>query len=177
MSQTTLETPNDLLRFQLRTALTMEHDSLAALGDLASAAKSREVKQLFRHHSDETKEQIANLQSVFRLLGLPESTAGSPSTKGISKQAHALIERSRPALRDRVTLSAALGNEHYEISAYQGLLVGVEAMGATEAAALLQENLDQEVHTSEELLTALRARLSARAPGEQGRLSRLARSS
>lgn len=156
MSQTMLETPQDLLRFQLRTALTMEHDSLAALGDLATAAKSGQVKKLFRHHSGETKEQIANLRSAFSLLELPESTAGSPSTKGISKQAHALVERSRPALRDRVTLSAALGNEHYEISAYQGLIVSAEALGATDVVALLRQNLDQEVHTSEELLTTLR---------------------
>ncbi|HWL59562.1 MAG TPA: DUF892 family protein [Microbacteriaceae bacterium] len=156
MSQTVLENPQDLLRFQLRTALTMEHDSLAALGDLATAAKSGQVKKLFRHHSGETKEQIANLRSVFGLLEIPESTAGSPGTKGISKQAHALVARSRPALRDRVTLSAALGNEHYEIAAYQGLLAAVESMGATEAATLLRQNLDQEVHTSEELLTTLR---------------------
>lgn len=40
MSQLTLESPADLLRYQLRSALTMEDDSLAALGELAAAAKS-----------------------------------------------------------------------------------------------------------------------------------------
>lgn len=151
MSQTKLETPQDLLRFQLRTARTMEDDSLAALGELAAAAKSSDVKKLFRHHADETRQQIANLQRVFTSLGFPESTAASPSTKGISRQAGALIARSAPSLRDRVTLAAALGNEHYEISAYQALIIATEAMGAVEATTLLRENLDQETHTSEEL--------------------------
>ncbi|MBW9095277.1 DUF892 family protein [Microbacterium jejuense] len=155
MSQTTLETPTDLLRFQLRTAMTMEDDSLAALAELEQAAKSPEVKKMFRHHADETKEQIENLRKVFAVLEIPESTAASPSTKGISKQAEGLIARSAPALRDQVTLSAALGNEHYEISAYQSLILATRAQGAADAVALLTDNLDQETHTSEELAKKL----------------------
>ncbi|WP_228495796.1 ferritin-like domain-containing protein [Microbacterium sp. VKM Ac-2870] len=135
----------------------MEEDSLAALGELASAAQSSDVKKLFRHHADETREQMENLSSVFTLLELPESSAASPSTKGISKQAASLIARSSANLRDQVTLASALGNEHYEISAYEALIIAVQAMGNGEVLALLKENLDQETHTSEEL----RARLQA----------------
>ena len=147
MVQQTLKSPTDLLHFQLRTALTMENDSLAALGELTKAARSADIKKLFRHHADETKEQIANLQQVFRLLELKESTAPSPSTKGISRQAASLLERSAPKLRDQVALSSALGNEHYEISAYQALIVPTSAMGLPDVVKLLQANLDQEVHT------------------------------
>ncbi|KQM83575.1 ferritin-like domain-containing protein [Agromyces sp. Leaf222] len=155
MVQQTLESPTELLHFQLRTALTMENDSLEALGELAKAAKSAEIKKLFRHHADETKEQLANLKQVFALLEFKESTAPSPSTKGISKQAVSLLERSAPKLRDQVALSSALGNEHYEISAYQGLILPATSLGLTDAVALLQANLDQEVHTSEELKATL----------------------
>ncbi|WP_402842972.1 ferritin-like domain-containing protein [Microbacterium sp. GXS0129] len=156
MVQQTLDTPDQLVHFQLRTALTMEHDSLAAVQELAGAARSADIKKLFRHHADETREQIENLGKVFEALELKQSTSPSPSTKGISKQAGSLIERSAPKLRDQVALSAALGNEHYEIAAYTSLIVPLTALGATEAVALLQENLDQETHTSEELLAALR---------------------
>ena len=155
MSQNMLESPQDLLRFQLRTAKTMEDDSLAAVTELAQAARSAEIKKLFRHHADETKQQIKNLRTVFELLEIPESSAPSPSTKGISKQAKSALARSTAKLHDQAALSAALGNEHYEISAYQALLLGVGSTDA-EATRLLQENLDQEVHTSEELLKKLR---------------------
>lgn len=155
MAQLTLESPTELLHYQLRTALTMEDDSLAALGELAKAAKSKEIKDLFRHHAGETKEQIANLHKVFRLLELKDSTAPSPSTKGISRQAESLIGKSSAKLRDQVVLSCALGNEHYEMSAYQGLIIPTTAMGAMDVVALLQANLDQEVHTSEELQSML----------------------
>lgn len=157
MVQRTLTSPTELLHFQLRTAMTMEQDSLAALGELAKAARSAEIKKLFRHHADETKEQIENLSSVFRLLEFKESTAPSPSTKGISKQAASLLERSAPKLRDQVAVSSALGNEHYEISAYQGLIVPAAAMGLPDVVRLLRANLDQEVHTSEELQKTLQS--------------------
>lgn len=156
MAQLTLNAPADLLHYQLRSALTMEDDSLAALGELAKAAKSAEVKKMFRHHADETKEQIANLHKVFQLLELKDTTAPSPSTKGISRQAEGMIKRSGRKVIDQVVLSAALGNEHYEMSVYQALLVPVQAMGASDVAALLQFNLDQEVHTSEELHSMLK---------------------
>ena len=155
MVQQTLTSPTELLHFQLRTAMTMENDSLEALGELAKAARSAEIKKLFRHHAGETKEQIANLRQVFKLLELKESTAPSPSTKGISKQAVSLLERSAPKLRDQVTVSCALGNEHYEISAYEGLILPASSMGLSDVVALLQANLDQEVHTSEELKATL----------------------
>lgn len=157
MPKQTIESPEQLLHFQLRTAMTMENDSLAALGELAAAAKSAEIKKLFRHHAGETKEQIANLQQAFRLLELRESTAPSPSTKGISRQAASLLERTAPKLRDRAALASALGNEHYEISAYESLLIPVSAMGASDVASLLQANLDQEQHTSEEIRTKLQS--------------------
>ena len=54
-----------------------------------------------------------------------------------------------------MVLSCALGNEHYEISAYTSLIIPVQAMGASDVLALLQANLDQETHTSEELQATL----------------------
>jgi ferritin-like metal-binding protein YciE len=161
MAQLTVSTPEELMHYQLRTALTMEADSLAALGELAKAAKSKDVKDMFRHHADETREQIDNLHKVFSLLELKDTTAPSPSTKGISKQAESLIGKSSAKLLDRVTLSCALGNEHYEISAYHGLIIPATAMGATEAVTLLRANLDQEVHTSKELQSMLQKVVSA----------------
>lgn len=155
MVQQTLDTPTDLFHFQLRTAVTMEDDSLTALGELADAATSAEVKKLFRHHADETKQQQENLTKVFAELEWKPTTAPSPSTKGISRQAESLLERSGGSLRDHAAVACALGNEHYEISAYEGLILPAEAMGWTTVAKLLRENLDQETHTSEELRSML----------------------
>jgi ferritin-like metal-binding protein YciE len=151
MPTLTLESPTELLHYQLRTALTMEDHSLAALGELARAAKSADIKKMFKHHAGETREQIANLHEVFTILDLRDSTAPSPSTTGITRQAESLIAKAGAKLRDQVVLTSALGNEHYEISAYEGLIIPLETMGVPDAVKLLRANLDQEVHTSEEL--------------------------
>jgi ferritin-like metal-binding protein YciE len=151
MPTLTLESPTELLHYQLRTALTMEDHSLAALGELAKAAKSADIKKMFKHHAGETREQIANLHEVFTILDLRDSTAPSPSTTGITRQAESLIAKAGAKLRDQVVLTSALGNEHYEISAYEGLIIPLETMGVPDAVKLLRANLDQEVHTSEEL--------------------------
>ena len=155
MATATLETPLELLHLQLRTALTMEDHSLAARGERAAAAKSADVKKMFTHHADETKEQIDNLHQVFKLLDLRDTTAPSPSTTGITRQAESLIGKSGDDLLDQVVLSCALGNEHYEISAYQSLIIPMGSMGLPDAVKLLQSNLEQEEHTSEELRTML----------------------
>lgn len=155
MATALLESPTDLLHLQLRTALTMEDHSLAALAELKGAAKSADIKKMFDHHAGETREQIANLHEVFRVLDLRDSTAPSPSTTGIRRQAESLVEKTGAKLRDQVVLSCALGNEHYEISAYEGLIIPLQAMGADEAVRLLQANLEQETHTSEELRSML----------------------
>jgi ferritin-like metal-binding protein YciE len=155
MPTLTLESPTDLLHYQLRTALTMEDHSLAALGELAKAAKSADIKKMFTHHADETREQIANLHEVFKILDLRDTTAPSPSTTGITRQAESLIAKAGAPLRDQVVLTCALGNEHYEMSAYEGLIIPLEAMGVPDAVKLLRANLDQETHTSEELRTML----------------------
>lgn len=155
MVQQKLSTPEELFRYQLRSAATMEQHSLEALGELHGAAKDAKIKKLFSHHADETREQIEKLAKVFQLLEWKQSTAPHPATTGISKQATSLLERTAGKLHNQVALVSALGNEHFEISAYQALILQARALGSEEAATLLTENLDQETHTSEELYSAL----------------------
>lgn len=160
MAQQKLTTPEELFHYQLRSARTMEDHSLEALATLHEAAKDAKIRKLFTHHADETREQISKLEQVFGLIGFDVTTAPSPSTTGISKQAESLLERSDAKLHDCVALASALGNEHFEISAYQGLILQATSLGSGDAAKLLTENLDQETHTSEELRTALQELLS-----------------
>jgi ferritin-like metal-binding protein YciE len=146
--------PQELFEYRLGSALTMEHDSLDMLRELEAAAQSDEIKSMFAHHAEETEHQIANLEKAFSTLGVDVNDSPSPTTKGLAKEGTSLIRKTEPALIDNVVLSAALGTEHYEISAYQTLITSAEAMGATEVVGLLKENLEQEEHTSEELNAA-----------------------
>lgn len=156
MVQQSITSPKELMLFQLKSALTMEDHSLEALSDLQSAAQSKKVKKMFSHHSDETKEQIENLHKVFKILDVEVTSAPSQATTGIKNQAASLLERTTPELHDKVTLMSALGNEHFEISMYRGLILQAQSLGMSDVAELLSTNCDQEVHTSKELYSMLK---------------------
>jgi ferritin-like metal-binding protein YciE len=76
MAQLTLCPAEERMPYQLRTALTMEADTLAALGELTKAAESKDVKDIFRHHADEPSEQIDNLSAYHGLI-VPTTAMGA----------------------------------------------------------------------------------------------------
>ena len=53
-------------------------------------------------------------------------------------------ESPSPEVLNAFLTGAAARTEHYEIAAYEGLVSMAEAMGETEVARLLNENLEQE---------------------------------
>ena len=54
---------------------------------------------------------------------------------------------------DSFLTGAGARTEHYEIAAYEGLVTMAEALGETEVAKLLTENLEQEKEALEKLKT------------------------
>lgn len=145
---------SDLFTYRLGMALSMERDSLDMLGKLRDASSKEEIRHLFEHHAQETRGQIEKLEQVFTILGIEDDKEPSPTTKGLAKEGESLLRKSDDALHDNVAVSAGLGTEHFEISAYQTLIATADALGAKKVVALLQQNLDQEVHASHDLKKA-----------------------
>ena len=157
-----LDTPKQLFDFQLGSALTMEHDSLMMLKELGVTANADDVKELFTHHQTETQGQIENLERIFRSFDMQPDRSPSSTTKGMMKEGTSLIAKARGDLADNAAITAALGTEHYEISVYESLIIAAEAMGEPGTVDLLEENLAEEKHTSEELVKLART-VTARA--------------
>ena len=78
----------------------------------------------------------------------------SDSASGIATEGEKLMGKVDDELMDAVLLGAAAKTEHVEIAMYEGLITKAAAMGADEVVALLQENLEQEQHTLEEVKQA-----------------------
>jgi ferritin-like metal-binding protein YciE len=152
-----IETPTDLFTFKLGAALTMENTVLDMLGELQEAAQSPELKQQLSHHADETRQQIANLEQAFTALGYEADKQPCPAIEGIEKEGQANLKMTDDTLVDGVILSGAAETEHHEIAVYEGLITHAEAMGEQDVVALLQENLEQEQHTLEEVKRATQA--------------------
>ena len=151
-----LNTPEELFSFKLGAALKMESKVLDMLRDLEEAAQRDKLKQQFRHHADETREQISNIEQAFRALGEDPDDSPCPAIEGLEKEGKANIKKADDSVVDSVVLSAAAETEHHEIAVYEGLITHAEAMGNDQVVRLLSQNLEQEQHTLEEVKSATR---------------------
>ena len=65
-----LNTPEEAFNYKLGAALKMEHTVLEKiLEDNIEEAKDDKLKGLLRHHQDETRQQIGNLEQTFSAFG------------------------------------------------------------------------------------------------------------
>ena len=143
--------PEKLFQHELGTALGAERKVLATLRKLEQRAQQEELKQQFHHHLGETEGQIQNLEQALKASGAPEGAHEAESANGIAAEGEKMMEKVDDDLIDAVLLAAAAKTEHVEIAMYEGLITKAEAIGADDIVALLEENLDQERHTLEEV--------------------------
>jgi ferritin-like metal-binding protein YciE len=129
---------------------------LEMLDKLSNTARDEKLKQLFRRHHHETQQQIAHLERVFEMFGWEVEESPAPVADALDKDAKGTIKKMGKSLVPSGILQAALKSEHHEIAVYENLTVGAEALGKSDAAALLRENLAQERHTLEEVEEMLR---------------------
>jgi ferritin-like metal-binding protein YciE len=141
-----LNTPEEAFSSKLGSALKMEQGLADVLEQFERYAQRSEIKRAFSEHRDETLQHARNLEKCFELLG--EEVDDSPCTVigAIATDSMATIKRTGDSLVDAAILAAAAESEHYEIAVYEALIIDAEARGATEVAALLQRNLNEEQH-------------------------------
>jgi ferritin-like metal-binding protein YciE len=145
--------PTKLFEHELGMALGAERKVLATLKKLEQNAQREELKQQFHHHLEETEGQIQNLEQAMQAIGA-EGGHESDAANGIAAEGEKLMGKVDDALIDAVLLGAAAKTEHVEIAMYEGLITKAEAMGEDDIVALLEENLEQEQHTLEEVKQA-----------------------
>jgi ferritin-like metal-binding protein YciE len=64
-----LNTAEELYHYKLGAALKMEQTVLEMLDENAQEAQDAKLAELFRHHQDETREHIQNLEKAFGVFG------------------------------------------------------------------------------------------------------------
>ena len=144
-----------LLKHFLKDIYYAEKQVLKTLPKMARKAESDELKEAFEHHHSETEEQIENLQKVFELMGLKARGVTCEAIEGILEEGKEIMEEADEGdTRDAGMIAAAQAVEHYEITRYGTMISWAKQLGHTEAAKLLQKNLDQE-YAADQLLSKL----------------------
>ncbi len=156
-----IQTMGDLFVHQLKDMLYAERQITEALPKMIEKANAPELKQGFKTHLAETREQINRLEQVFRLLNLPVQEVSCPAIDGIIKEANQISsDVADKSVLDAALVAAGQTVEHYEIARYGTLVAWARELGRNECAALLQQTLEEEKATDKKLSMMAEARIN-----------------
>ena len=148
------KTLNDLFHDTLKDIYYAERKILKTLPKMARAAQADELKAAIQKHKDQTEGQIERLQQVFEILGKRAQGKTCDAIEGIIAEGEEILDeyKGTPAL-DAGIISSSQAIEHYEITRYGTLKRWAETLGMDDAAKLLDETLQEESQTDEDLTT------------------------
>ena len=107
---------------------------------------------------------------MFEIIGKKPQGKTCPAIDGILEEGEEILDeyKDSPAL-DAGLVASAQAVEHYEITRYGTLKRWAEVLGMDDAAALLDETLQQEAQTDEDLTTLADAQVNEKAMGSMGK--------
>ena len=145
-------TLHDAFIDELRDTYDAERQLTKALPKLAKAATNPKLREAFEAHLEETQGQIERLEQVFESLDEKVRGKHCDGIAGIIDEGKSIMDEDfDEATMDACLIAAGQRAEHYEMAAYGTLVAWAEVMGHSEAARLLQENLDEEKAADEKL--------------------------
>jgi ferritin-like metal-binding protein YciE len=145
----------DLFVATLKDIYYAEKQILKALPGMINKADNVELKKALETHKAETDGQVDRLEKVFKLIDVPARGKKCEAIEGIigeAKEHMSEIEDER--VLDAGIISSAQAVEHYEICRYGTLVEWAKDLGHSDAATLLQQNLE-EGHNADTLLTEI----------------------
>ena len=156
------KTLSDLFLAQLKDIYYAEKKSFRTLPKMVKAAQVPELKQAFTAHREETQGQIERLEQLFEMVGKRPQTKPCEAIDGIVAEGEETIEDfGESAAIDTGLVAAGQAVEHYEMARYGALIAWAGQLGMPEAAALLNQTLQEEMK-AERLLTQIAKRKADR---------------
>jgi ferritin-like metal-binding protein YciE len=158
-----MKEPRELFVHELGDILYAERTLVKALPKLAEEATEDSLQDAITKHLAETQQHVKNVEAAFEAIGETVKAEKCPGIDGIKKEHDEFVSNEQPSsdVLDMFLTGAAARTEHYEIAAYTGLITMAKALGETDAAKLLAENLKQE-QAALETVTAISEKLAGK---------------
>jgi ferritin-like metal-binding protein YciE len=162
-----IATMDDLLLHGLRDIYYAENQIIKSLPKLIDKATNRDLTKGLKDHLEETKNQIARLDQVFKKLGQEPKGVQCPAIDGLISEADEVAgEVADKEVLDAAIVGSAQAVEHYEIARYGTLIAWAESLSHDNITRLLTTNLNEEKAADKKLSTvALRKGVNRRAAG------------
>ncbi|GAO43441.1 DUF892 family protein [Flavihumibacter petaseus] len=131
-----------ILDESLKDIYWAENHLVKTLPKLSAAATDELLKEAFDAHLGQTREHVAIVEQVFKLLGKEASGKRCAAMAGLSEEALEVVEQHEAgAAKDAALIMSAQKAEHYEIAAYGSMVSFAIHLGREDVADLLTEVL------------------------------------
>lgn len=137
---------------ELRDIYDAEKQLIKALPEMAEASASEELRSGFEKHLEQTKEHARRLEQIFSELGEKPTGKKCKAMQGLVAEGSEMIEEDfEGEVKDAGLISAAQRVEHYEMAAYGTVRNFASLLGEQNAASLLEQTLNEEKETDQNL--------------------------
>lgn len=144
-TQMPMQTPQDLFVHELSDIHNAEQIIIQMLHEAQGLVQNPQLKEGLRMHADQSRQHAERVQQVFQQMGVQPHPIECHAAQGLYKELQeAQRAQPSPQVLEGLVVGGACKTEHYEIAAYTGMVEKARAMGRTEAAELLQQNLQEE---------------------------------
>ena len=158
------KTLDDLFLDTLKDIYYAEKQILKTFPKMSKAAQSAELKAGFEKHQVETEGQIERLEQIFELLGKPARGKTCDAILGILEEGKSIMDEYKgTAALDAGLVAAGQAVEHYEMARYGTLKTWAQQLGMTEAVALLDATLQEEIATDKKLSQVAKSNVNQKA--------------
>ena len=159
-----IKTLDDLFVHTLRDIYYAEKQIEKALPKMIDKATSPELKAVFEKHLQETKGHIERVEQVFEMHGVEAKGVDCPAIDGIIEEANEVAgDVDDKQVLDAALIASAQAVEHYEITRYGTLKRWAKELGLQDAATLLDETLQEESQTDDDLTKLAETAVNAKA--------------
>jgi ferritin-like metal-binding protein YciE len=140
MAKMPMQSPQDLFVHELSDIHSAEGIIVQMLEQAQGLVQNPQLKEGLRMHMEQSRQQAQRIEQIFQTMGAQPHPIECHAAKGLMQS----LANPSPQVLEGAVVAGAAKTEHLEIAAYTGLLEKARAMGMTEAAQLLQQNLQEE---------------------------------
>lgn len=160
----TTKTMENLFHDMLKDIYYAEKKILKALPKMAKGAQSPKLIAAFEKHRDQTEGQIERLEQVFEIIGKRPQGKTCEAINGILEEGEEVLEEYKGSEAiDAGLIAAAQAVEHYEMARYGTLKCWAGHLGLKDAVRLLDETLQEEGKTDDDLTKLAEPQLNQKA--------------
>jgi ferritin-like metal-binding protein YciE len=126
---------------------------------MVDEATSRDLRNAFQEHLDQTRHQIERLDQVFERLNIDGERRECKGMEGVLAEGEQMMKLSngKSSVNDAALIAEAQKVEHYEMAGYGTVIAFAEQMGYDDSARLLKQTLNEEKE-ADRLLSAIATR-------------------